>query len=1088
MGVAVDSNGLYFSENWISDEQDSTVVRRVRWSDLNMKIYAGSLREVNDNGTALAGRLRLPRSIAAASGNVIIADTGTRRVRKVSGSGAITTLYDGGGSCGSGYARYPDFFESGLLSYPAGVAVDATNGDVYVADSTGAGKVARIDDPTTLTTVVSGLNGPYAIAMDANKHLYIAESWNHCIRMADVSGNPPYSMTTVAGVCGQYGSTPETGSAVLTPLYNPLGVAVNAAGTEIYIADTSNNRIRKVVGGTMSTLANASDGVSAPSAIAIDASGNVYYADGTYRVRKIATSGAITTLAGLPPTARFGFYGDGGPGEQASLNINSNGSTGLAVSGSAVYFSDTYNNRIRKVSSDATSNCTFTVSPLSVSLPMSGMGFAIVGVTTQTGCGWLWTANDAWIHGLTIFGMVHITADATLVPRGGSITVAGQVVTVSQGLGTACTYSLPPGPYTYGGDGGTGSLVVNTSPGCQWTAATAPWITITSGASGSGPGTIQYTVTGNQTCAARNTTIALGSGVQSNITQSAIRPYLGVFRDGWWYVDANRNGQWDGSSVDLQAGHFGTAGDYPFHRNWSVDSSSTANQTKQAVFRSGPAVWFFDRDASGSWTIPDDPSLQLMPGQTGDQPVVGDWAGVGKSSIGIFRAGQWYLDKSGNGAYGGAAADLFIDAFGTTGDQPVAGNWDNSISGVRIGVFRPSTGYWYLRQNALSSNSTSTFLTMPSFGTTGDIAVTGDWNGDGKSKIGVFRNGTWLLDCHGTGLIANALTAQFGQAGDRPFVADLKPIVTPYVDPFPHAGDVTPAVSKGSSQLLTASFDAPGGYQTLDVVNVLINNVLDGRHACYLAYSRPANALYIVADNGDSTKISGKVMDGKGTVGNSQCTVNLAGSSAMGEGNTLTLVLDLSFTASFAGNKVVYTAARDLSQNNSGWQTVGVHGVTPMPVTYPNPVGMDPSHGETSTQTITFTYQDQATASNLQTVWALINTAIDGRAACYVAYYRPGNQLYLYPDNGDGAQATNIVLTGSNTISNSQCTVSAQGANVQSSGNTLTVTLPITFKTAFAGYKGVWLAAQTMGGAQTSLWQALGAVEVPAQSGGGLTP
>src|SRR5262249_18719976 len=147
---------------------------------------------------------------------------------------------------------------------------------------------------------------------------------------------------------------------------------------------------------------------------------------------------------------------------------------------------------------------------------------------------------------------------------------------------------------------------------------------------------------------------------------------------------------------------------------------------------------------------------------------------------------------------------------------------------------------------------------------------------------------------------------------------------------------------------------------------------------------------------------------------------------------------------------------------------------------FPQPIGMSPSSGNTGTSTITFTYQDQSDATNLQTVWALINTAIDGRGACYVAYYRPGNQLYLYPDNGDGSQATNIVLTGNNTISNNQCTISAQGSNVHANGNTLTVTLPVTFKTAFAGFKGVWQAAQTLGGAQTSPWQALGAWSVPA--------
>lgn len=90
----------------------------------------------------------------------------------------------------------------------------------------------------------------------------------------------------------------------------------------------------------------------------------------------------------------------------------------------------------------------------------------------------------------------------------------------------------------------------------------------------------------------------------------------------------------------------------------------------------------------------------------------------------------------------------------------------------------------------------------------------------------------------------------------------------------------------------------------------------------------------------------------------------------------------------------------------------------------------------------------------------MINTAIDGRNICYVAYYRPGNQLCLYPDNGDGTQATNIVLTGNNTISNSQCAISAQASVVQSNGKTLTVTLPLAFNAAFAGFKGVWQAAK----------------------------
>lgn len=87
--------------------------------------------------------------------------------------------------------------------------------------------------------------------------------------------------------------------------------------------------------------------------------------------------------------------------------------------------------------------------------------------------------------------------------------------------------------------------------------------------------------------------------------------------------------------------------------------------------------------------------------------------------------------------------------------------------------------------------------------------------------------------------------------------------------------------------------------------------------------------------------------------------------------------------------------------------------------------------------------------------------------------------LYLYPDNGDGAAATNIPLTGTNTIQNSQCQVSAVGSSVVKNGNQLTLNLNMTFKGSFTGAKGIWTAAQTLGGAQTSPWKAVGAWLVP---------
>jgi hypothetical protein len=109
-----------------------------------------------------------------------------------------------------------------------------------------------------------------------------------------------------------------------------------------------------------------------------------------------------------------------------------------------------------------------------------------------------------------------------------------------------------------------------------------------------------------------------------------------------------------------------------------------------------------------------------------------------------------------------------------------------------------------------------------------------------------------------------------GQTGVAPNGIELHPVLDVVFNPTsitpPTVVSLAPVSSSGGSQTLTTVFNAAGGYQTLDVVNVLINNVLDGRQAYYLAYSRSSNVLYIVPDNGDGSQITGKVMDGTGTV------------------------------------------------------------------------------------------------------------------------------------------------------------------------------------------------------------------------------
>src|SRR5208282_4267367 len=111
---------------------------------------------------------------------------------------------------------------------------------------------------------------------------------------------------------------------------------------------------------------------------------------------------------------------------------------------------------------------------------------------------------------------------------------------------------------------------------------------------------------------------------------------------------------------------------------------------------------------------------------------------------------------------------------------------------------------------------------------------------------------------------------------------------------------------------------------------MLINGFIDGIGACYVAYVESANTLYLVDDGGDAGGpfAGSMLLNGSGSIQNSQCRIDGAGSSATGNGNTLTLTLNVLFFEGFLGNQAVYSAARDISgNNNTGWQALGTWSV-----------------------------------------------------------------------------------------------------------------------------------------------------------------
>jgi sugar lactone lactonase YvrE len=235
------------------------------------------------------------------------------------------------------------------LNNPVGVAVDA-KGNVYIADQYN-NRIRRVGTDGTITSFAE-LNFPAGVAVDAAGNVYIADKRNNRIHRMGLDG-----IVTIFAGTGRFGFSGDGGPAAQATLNFPSGVAVDAKGN-VYIADTQNNRIRRVgPDGLITTFAGtgsppfSGDGGPAaqatlnfPSGVAVDAKGNVYIADSNnHRIRRVGSDGIITTFAGGGRS-----LGDGGPATQASLSPS-----GVAMDTNGnLYIADTDNHRIRRVGPD----------------------------------------------------------------------------------------------------------------------------------------------------------------------------------------------------------------------------------------------------------------------------------------------------------------------------------------------------------------------------------------------------------------------------------------------------------------------------------------------------------------------------------------------------------------------------------------------------------------------------------------------------------------------------------------------------------------------------------------------------------------
>ena len=209
-----------------------------------------------------------------------------------------------------------------------------------------------------------------------------------------------------------------------------------------------------------------------------------------------------------------------------------NGTVSFSVSANTVTAQRTgtitVNGQTFTIAQSGVTTCTFTIAPTTQTFT-SAAGTGTVTVTAAAGCTWTASANDSWItvtsgssgsgNGTVSFS---VTANSNTAQRVGTITIAGQVFTVTQSGIVPCAYTISPAALSFNSTGGPGVVTVTAGSGCAWTAVSNnPWITISSGASGTGNGTVNYTVAANTGSTQLTGTITI-AGQTHTVTQSGI--------------------------------------------------------------------------------------------------------------------------------------------------------------------------------------------------------------------------------------------------------------------------------------------------------------------------------------------------------------------------------------------------------------------------------------------------------------------------------------------------------------------------------------------------------------------------------------
>lgn len=266
-GIAVDSAG-----NVYVADSGNNMIRKISSAGV-VTTLAGQLTAGYLNATGAAAQFKAPQGVAVDSlGNVYVADSGNSVIRMITAAGVVTTL------AGSGAIGIVDGTGTAAqFVWPQGMAMDASN-NLYVAEGGSPAAIRKITTPGAVVTTLAGSGSGYldeigsaakfkqpeAVAVDASGNVYVSEFGNTTIRVVSPAGG----VSTIAGPFGATASSLD-GPVTNASLYWPQGLAVDAAGN-VYVADTGNNRIRKISAAPyVYTVSGHVDGLAAGQSVTL---------------------------------------------------------------------------------------------------------------------------------------------------------------------------------------------------------------------------------------------------------------------------------------------------------------------------------------------------------------------------------------------------------------------------------------------------------------------------------------------------------------------------------------------------------------------------------------------------------------------------------------------------------------------------------------------------------------------------------------------------------------------------------------------------------------------------------------------------